>query len=151
VRRVSMILLLAAAGCSPKPTALPRGLEAAGPGAPEIDCSGSFSCFDPGAHALRVEGGITTVTYRNQRSPRECVDLVLGHPPPRWTLLGYYQCGDSPPMREAFYAIDGRWGARVVDHSLAASPFAELVFIAEPDLRADARRAYDRGCRSLAQ
>ncbi len=154
------------AGCSQKPP-LPAGLEGVDPSgtidalrraAPSFHpLSNSLSllvsdeeylCFGPG-RAVALDGALMSVIYRrsgSEASLRTCYDDTLRHPPARWTLLGEHVCGTR---REAYFTIDGRWGARVVDGSAGpGEPHVEVAFVADPDVRADERRATTEGsCR----
>lgn len=155
-------VLAAGAGCSAK-APLPPGLDRVDPGAPieqlaraaefhHLDPGGSalasehgYLCFDHSGQALGIGGSLLTVVYRRgagERGRRACFDETVDRPPRGWTLLSRVRCGDH---REAYFAIDGRWGARVKDGPAAA----ELALLADADLRADARRAPSSGCSAL--
>jgi hypothetical protein len=155
----------ALAGCAQK-SSLPAGLERVDPSgsveslrqaAPSFHPLGTspallvsdeeYLCFGPG-RAVALDGALMSVIYRksgSKSSLRRCYDDTVRHPPPRWTLLGEHACG---ARREAYFTIDGRWGARVVDSSAGpGEPHVEVAFVADPDVRADERRAAsDGGC-----
>jgi hypothetical protein len=154
-------ILVAAVGCSAK-APLPPGLEQVDPGAPigalarasefhRFDSTGSllvsehgYLCFDRSGEALGLGGALLSVVYRRagERGRRACFDETVDRPPPGWKPLGRVRCGGH---REAYFTIDGRWGARVKDGPQAA----ELALLADADLRADARRASASGCTPL--